>query len=88
MKAMLMGMRKFSSSKTNKDYTTVFLVYEDKDVIGQACGDALLNGHDYSEELVGQEVEVDVDLRGRVQGITPLMPLMPEMPVEPAKKAG
>jgi hypothetical protein len=79
---MLVGKREFSSSKTGKEYTTAFLVYDDKETIGQACKDALINGHDLPDDLVGQEVEVEIDFGGRVQGIVPVMP------VEPVKKAG
>lgn len=70
MKAILVGKREFTSSKTNKDYTTAYLVFEDKDTLGQACKDALLNGHDISDDLVGQEVEVEVNLQGRIEGIS------------------
>lgn len=73
MEAMCVGMRKFHSSKSDKDFTSVFLVYDDKDTIGQACSDALLNGHDYPEDLVGQEVEVEFNMRGRIEGIAPAM---------------
>ena len=71
MKAVLIGMKKFNSQKTGKNYTTVYLEYEDRETLGKACSDALIEGHELSEELINEKVEVEVDLRGRVQGVIP-----------------
>lgn len=73
MQAKLIGLKRIESSKNGKKYTNAFLVFEDKEAVGKACGEALLNGHDLSDDLVGQDVEVEVDLRGHVQGIAPAM---------------
>lgn len=69
MKALLVGMRKFTSGKTGKDYTTLYIQYENKEVTGKACGDALVEGHELPESLVGKNVDLETDLRGRVLGV-------------------
>lgn len=69
MVATLIGKKEISSKKTDKDFTIAYIVFEDKETKGQACKDIILNGHELSDSLVGQQVEVNVGFNGRVQSI-------------------
>lgn len=69
MIATLIGKKEISSKKSNKDFTIAYIVFEDKETKGQACKDIILDGHNLSDSLVGQSVDINIGFNGRVQSI-------------------
>ena len=53
--AKIVGLRRFTSQKTNKTYTTAYLEYEDKDTKGTATASCFLPDDMIGE--IGAEVE-------------------------------
>ena len=69
MKAVLVGKKEIKT-KDSRKFTIAYLLFDEKETIGQACKDAFIDGHNLSDSMVGAEVNVEIDFKGRVTDVT------------------
>lgn len=65
MKAVLVGKKEIKT-KDNREFTIAYVVYDEKETVGQACKDCFISGHELPDSLIGQKVEIENDFKGRV----------------------
>lgn len=69
MVATLIGKKEISA-KDKREFTIAYIVFNEKETAGQACKDCFLDGHNIPDALLGQQVNVEVDFKGRVTEVT------------------